>query len=89
MGTKVVSEGSRTTVLTSREREVLCLAPLLDRQIGARLGISPATVSRHFSNMREKMLEPGDPRLNRCTKLILLILALQRGWIAIDEVITE
>lgn len=75
-------------LLTNREREVLCLAPLLDRQIGVRLGISPATVSRHFSNMREKMLDPGDPRLNRCTKLILLVLALQRGWLLIDEVQT-
>lgn len=46
-------------------------------------------MNHHFSNLREKMLKPGDPRLNRCTKLMLVVLTVQRGLLSIDEVQTQ
>jgi DNA-binding NarL/FixJ family response regulator len=42
---------------TAREREILQLAAagLTTADIGARLGISPATVKRHFQNVYPKL----------------------------------
>jgi len=49
--------GRPNSTLTEREIEVLKLIAegLIDREIGARLCISPETVKRHGSNIRNKI----------------------------------
>jgi DNA-binding CsgD family transcriptional regulator len=50
-------DGISETVLTNREREILALLAegLGNKQIGARLGISPSTVKTHLEFLFEKL----------------------------------
>lgn len=67
--------------LTERQKEVLKLACLTNREIAKRLFLASTTVDTHFNDMRNIL----DVR----SKSSLLIEAIRRGEININEVATE
>lgn len=70
--------------LTARRREALCLVALTNREIGMRLDISWRTVRNHITDIRKALgLDAVD---HKSVRLRLLMLALQRGIVTVDEI---
>lgn len=69
--------------LTRREKEILKMLCLSNREIAKRLCISPFTVRTHVNHIFNKLIILNS---NRQT---LLIEAVKRNLIKIEEVITE
>ena len=68
-------------MLTPRQIEVLRLATMTNRQIGARLWISHHTVKRHFTAIYERLGIADGAQRTRA-----LIMAIKMGLIELDEV---
>lgn len=68
--------------LTNREREILQLMALPYKEIAVRLGISCHTVKTHANNIIYKFPEQNN-------KLSVILEALKRGIITLDEIVTE
>ncbi len=64
--------------LTNREKQVLKLIFLNNKDIAKRLVISPATVSTHLQNIRYKLAVS--------TRIGMLVEALKSGIIKLDEI---
>ena len=73
------SQGNGTTPLTSREHQVLGLlaAGLSDREVAARLVISPKTVEKHVGAVLRKT--------GTASRTAAVVRALVRGWLAPEE----
>lgn len=70
--------------LTPRQRQVLCLVTLTNREIGMRLGISRQTVRNHFTNIRMSL---GLVAINHSpARLRILMRALQTNVVTLDEI---
>ena len=71
--------------LTPRQRQVLCLVTLSNREIGMRLGISWQTVkNHHFTDIRRLL---GLPAVSSVpARLRLLLRALRDGVVTLDEI---
>lgn len=65
-------------MLSNREKEILSLAGLSDKQIAHKLNLSPATVKFMFAQMREKF--------NVQSRTKLLIEAMKTGEIDLNGV---
>lgn len=68
--------------LTKREREILQLLCLSNKEISNRLYISEGTVKTHIYNITIKFPEQE----NRCS---IVLEAIKHGIITIDEVVTK
>lgn len=68
--------------LTKREREILQLLCLSNKEISNRLYISEGTVKTHIYNITIKFSEQE----NRCS---IVLEAIKQGIITIDEVVTK
>ncbi len=68
--------------LTKREREILVHACLPIKDVAERLGIEIVTVKTHLANISCKF--PEQP-----SKFCILLEALKRGIITLDEIVTE
>lgn len=68
--------------LTKREREVLPLLGLPYKDICKRLNIHEGTLKCHYMNLSYKF--PDQPN-----KLCIVLEALKRGIITLDEIVTE
>ena len=68
--------------LTKREREILPLIALPQKEIQKRLNLSEGTVKNHIVNLTYKF----PPMYNRTC---ILIYALKEGIITLDEIVTE
>ena len=67
--------------LTKRELQTLKLLYLENDEISARLDISEATIRTYLQGLREKL------KVNKRHKI--MINALKRGIIKLDEIVTE
>lgn len=67
--------------ITKREREILCMLCLPNREIAKRLGIKLETVKTHITNLKFKL-----PSYKRAE---MLIKALKENIIKVEEVITN
>ena len=65
--------------VTKRQLEILRLLSLGDKEIAARLGISPQTVKNHLLGIRQEM--------GHLSRTGLVVTALKRGWLKLDEII--
>lgn len=68
--------------LTKREREILPLMCLSNKQISEKLFISPRTASTHVVNIMYKFPEQEN-------RYSVVLEAVKRGIITIEEVITK
>jgi DNA-binding NarL/FixJ family response regulator len=71
-----------TNELTKRERDVLPLLALPYKEIAKRLGITSPTVRCYIANLSYKF--PEQPN-----KLCIVLEALKKGIITLDEIVTE
>ena len=69
--------------LTDRQRQVLRLVALTNREIGMRLEIGYQTVKNHLSDIYRVLGLDSSPAGKRTPALLL---ALAQGWIALDEI---
>ena len=70
--------------LTPRQRQVLCLVTLSNREISARLGVGHQTVKNHFTGIRKAL---GLPAINHASqRLRFLMTALECGVVTLDEI---
>jgi len=74
-------------MITERQREVLCLLPLTNRQIGAVLGIRLSTVKGHLTGLYRDLLGPDPKRCHRGARIKVLTEALAMGIIEIDDIV--
>ena len=65
--------------VTKRQLEILRLLSLGDKEIAARLGISPQTIKNHIQGIRQEM--------GPLSRTGLVVTALKRGWLKLDEII--
>ena len=70
--------------LGPREREILCLAELTNREIAARLGITHQTVKNHLTHVYGKLGIGGNPSVHK--RIPALMLALRLGLLTLDEI---
>ena len=68
--------------LTNRERQILQLFALPNKEIAIRLCISTNTVKTHVNNIIYKFPEQNN-------KLSVILEALEQGIITLDEIVTE
>lgn len=68
--------------LTKREREILPMLALPYKEIAERLGVTCPTVRCHIANLSYKFPE-------QTNKLCIMLEALRRGIITLEEIVTE
>lgn len=65
-------------------------APLTNAEIAWALGgLSASTVRNHFHSIAVKLLGHWDARRGHSSRTLLLVMALQAGWISVDEVVLD
>jgi len=74
--------------LTYRQLDVLRHAPLDTAEMAKELDLSQATIRNYIRNIADVLLDPGDPREKRRSKIMVMTLALQAGYITVDELVT-
>ena len=74
------------TLLTRRQRQVLRLAVLSNKEIAHELGISTRRIKEHLTNLYARFLEhDNNGWLGDCKRVRLLLILLWLGLVRLDE----
>lgn len=73
------------TILTPRQREVLCLAAYSNREIARRLGISHQTIKNHWTAIYRRLLPDNRSHARDVNQIRALLAALRQGIVELSD----